>query len=1265
MSENPFPLNISEKEDSWSRIQLLSSTGAQFKLPATEFNKLVKAAEFLYENIGGLPFTGTPPVRTFQTLDQLIAFGPVPEEGTPAKVANDPTASKNGFYAVNGGEWVKDSALFIGEVIEGDTEAVTGDKIYTALNSKSTKEAIDTVRLEISKRYLNNVSGYNDGNDFNFTAFSGSLSFISSLGDEPVEVNNYLRVSGLNAEIISKLYNDKYFGFWINENDIGTQFKIDYYNYDAANAIVGYVSKVFSSSDIFLGKEFLLDTYSFDTEVFVKFLTSDNGWIYVFIKGIADQAETTQYQLKIKLNGGQPKADILNFVNLSYPFINPYFVYYEDQSELDYYKKTKKTLTQEIEAVDSKVIIKRDILPPLKDFEPNNAVDYVSRSTTVANHLVTSDAILSNVYSEYAFNNYSIPNVVKVTSTSPPVDFNFPKSAFYVSPQKLIDIGIVPDDINPPIVNIKGGYIKETRVNCSVNALYFILRYGGDVQVEFNPSTDVLYLNNNSSVFWLASGDEDYWNGVGESWSHTVETSETDDHVIYAHKGVPIPATYNGNALTGVFITYRAGSSGLCEFEMFSPSVTLESVDFNITEPYLTPRQKQIEVVSEEMLSGELSEKINNSNNSIIRTLTIKNCDKLLLNGASFAAGGARDFKDKGWVCMVSQLSDWNCEGYGKSGDGYIDVYNAINSNTKRFHSEIGILDYNKTYFLISIAENDSPYWGLSPSKYWRDSVLRTVKAVKATGALPILHTNFGNQSNNMVYSILRDVAEKEGCFFWDISSVGYLFNQNRYLPFWNNGHPGVRTNTLLWYPTLNFVNKLPQPKNGIKIFRNRSDFNYSTSDDLLFSSTQERMRKWREISIGHNFSTDATMKYYDELDSGNIVTQNGTSEYLKLINNENVNFQDKALLQITLPSTCSQTSFFKLILNNKNLDGYIRKYVDPSEVIDNSDSNAGFRLSIEGVGSAEIGAVYTSDDPDYNGINFTVVESTDYAITCSPSSTITTEGLESGTLTKISGTGDTSINYEAVFLTLSTDFLSTAFTSIGHWESLSKNEDDDFELSDLKSYMDYDKIYILLDNSSDFNINDIEVKYINTGEKNDRPITLQGDQSLELLNENNFDDSGILSWNNPDTKTPFIPADTNTPVGTPTKIIELSTGESLDQNFTVNVGEGEGKTLKITIYARRFPSIFDSNGTFSLNDNTGDNEIYEDSYDFSEVNFKISRSLGAIDFLHEFKELVPLHWSKIEREVFINAPKDDIEYNFSIECSDKSIQLAYASIKI
>lgn len=79
----------------------------------------------LKDEIDNASFTG---LTTYQTLSELEAVSPIPDEGTPAKVANDPDPSNNGYYSVVSGVWVKDAGVFLtmvdNEDIEGDGDSL-------------------------------------------------------------------------------------------------------------------------------------------------------------------------------------------------------------------------------------------------------------------------------------------------------------------------------------------------------------------------------------------------------------------------------------------------------------------------------------------------------------------------------------------------------------------------------------------------------------------------------------------------------------------------------------------------------------------------------------------------------------------------------------------------------------------------------------------------------------------------------------------------------------------------------------------------------------------------------------------------------------------------------------------------------------------------------------------------------------------------------------------------------------------------------------
>ncbi|WP_026755050.1 hypothetical protein [Sediminibacter sp. Hel_I_10] len=67
---DPFPLDISVKQDSWEKLQLLANVDPSFKVIAEEFNTMLQALNWLRENIGGEAATpSTTPA------EELIYFG--------------------------------------------------------------------------------------------------------------------------------------------------------------------------------------------------------------------------------------------------------------------------------------------------------------------------------------------------------------------------------------------------------------------------------------------------------------------------------------------------------------------------------------------------------------------------------------------------------------------------------------------------------------------------------------------------------------------------------------------------------------------------------------------------------------------------------------------------------------------------------------------------------------------------------------------------------------------------------------------------------------------------------------------------------------------------------------------------------------------------------------------------------------------------------------------------------------------------------------
>jgi len=654
-----------------------------------------------------------------------------------------------------------------------------------------------------------------------------------------------------------------------------------------------------------------------------------------------------------------------------------------------------------------------------------------------------------------------------------------------------------------------------------------------------------------------------------------------------------------------------------------------------------------------------------NAQEQTTHTINIKNSDRILLIGGSFTSGGARDFKDKGNVSTVSQLVDWTVEGYGHSGDCYQAGAMAVQQNEKRYHASIGPQDYNITKVISGYAENDQIYYNLLPAKYWRDNMMRYAKIMKSIGANPVFATPFGNLARSMIYAIMRDVAHKEKCDFIDNSSGGSRFNTNRYLPFWNNGHPGLRTNSLLWYNIVQYINTIERPRQGIKVFRNRRAFSAQTLDDYRFDAIPERMRKWREISIGHRRSTDETVRYYDALDLKKIESLPETSEYLKLINRETVSFETLCLLQITFPATSSHIeSAILRLTSNEKLTAHVRRFVDASSRMPGRKTGAGFRLTDPHL-TLHPGDIYISDRKNHHGAMFTVLFVRNGVIVCSVSGEWETVGLQDGVLTRHNGTGPTTVAFTGTLKTPDSQYMKEALAPKGSFEKVDMHlnaltMDRDF----LKRRMDYDKIYVVLSNNGHpFSLKDIQIEWRGEEVKDRRNRPLVPVKTGCILQASTFDDETGNSWTLPEGVYPEPPSDKCVPKGIQ-RIVELQPGQSMSLPIELNLN---APTLaRIRCWARCFLPIFNPEAPFQLraDDPPGDNAINEDSYDFGELTMAFQRQADGSDLDFEFQTLVPLHWQEIEQEVYITSPKEKDTYLFAIKAVEKTLQIAFVSIE-
>ncbi|WP_222930978.1 hypothetical protein, partial [Klebsiella pneumoniae] len=80
----------------------------------------------------------------------------------------------------------------------------------------------------------------------------------------------------------------------------------------------------------------------------------------------------------------------------------------------------------------------------------------------------------------------------------------------------------------------------------------------------------------------------------------------------------------------------------------------------------------------------------------------------------------------------------------------------------------------------------------------------------------------------------------------------------NLVLSNFHQGHPGTRTNGVIWASLYEHLRRMPRPTRAIKIYRQRPTFSPSADPDMLFSDTIDMLARWKEIRVSHRSLSDA-----------------------------------------------------------------------------------------------------------------------------------------------------------------------------------------------------------------------------------------------------------------------------------------------------------------------------------------------------------------------------------------------------------------------
>ena len=852
------------------------------------------------------------------------------------------------------------------------------------------------------------------------------------------------------------------------------------------------------------------------------------------------------------------------------------------------------------------------------------------------------------VYNKEIYKKYGIPNTVKITVGDDSSRYQ-PLLTHYITLEDLADIGVVPDDENPPVISMRGFYVKDSYCNMEDQSrlqIWYALRYadGTDsIPHTYATSKDVTFVNDKASGNHLGLGDD--------FWQHQVETVNNEHLYGWVHRGIKVPATYNGKPLQSIgirFIGYRLTPAEQIPSSFETCLVALTKGDDLAT----------FDPMFNNPLDFESPYKINESTegeNEGVNVVNIQNSDKVVLIGDSYSACHYT-LKGKAYIHSLSQYSDYNFENFARSGDDYGEMFERLSKRTPEFHESLSIDKYGGDYALLLSNENDGYYTGVD-LRYYHDNLNKLVDGVRSLGMHPIVCTEFSNgTADSRQVKGLHQKANELGADFIDIATKTKISNPKKYAPFWGNGHPATRTTYLFSDEIQKGLDRiLPRPKQSLKIFRKRREVAVNDINDLLFTDINSRAELFKEIHCGHYALSDSTREYYDDLD---VRSSNSKviSEYLKLQNHENVELTEYSLVDVVVNSTSKGVNTFQLNLDvDQDIEVYIHDF-KPAVVPDYYAKYRAFVCS-SSISGVMVGDVFKDSQDNQFTVHAILNNNT---LRCTPFN-VTPQG---NTLTRVSGAGTVnSITFSKHMYTYSDGVIESMFKPTGQWYKLKVDEGvvsvDDKDL--IRRVMNYDKLTFLIKAQSSFNLKDInftwtgkEGKVLTHPKLNDKRESVKE----ELLATTKFDQ--ISDWIVKGVVAPYTPVDGVMPRGVNT-IIDVTPTNTVKQRFNLEQNEEVVRTCQVKIWARVFPEKHSYTKGF---DNVS-SSITEDSYDNELIIARISDSTdgeGNTNCTAYFKDVVGLHWKQVvfNFDVATYTSTQEIE----IMSKNKAIQIASVSVK-
>lgn len=617
--------------------------------------------------------------------------------------------------------------------------------------------------------------------------------------------------------------------------------------------------------------------------------------------------------------------------------------------------------------------------------------------------------------------------------------------------------------------------------------------------------------------------------------------------------------------------------------------------------------------------------------------LSVANADKIGFIGDSYTESHF-SVEGKAYICKLSLFSEYNYENFAKSGDTYRGNLDRMRKSIPIYHDKLSWQDIRPKYAFFVSYTNDLKY--MDEEQYLND-LRATVETVRGLGAIPIIateyHTNFGPG----LQIGLKQIAQEYDCEFIDITDSVRQTRGTDYVPFWSGTHPGTRSNHLLCDNFEVYLNQLPRPRQSLKLFRLRESF--ANVEALIFNTNEERAKLFKEINVGHSCLVDE--KYVDNVTAA--AHDPVTSDYLKLQNGEAVNFKDVALISAILPSTSLGLEYVALDLGEVDADVYVKDIMKAPYPTPTFYQ----RFDIESECGVEVGDTYTSDNPHFKDVIFTIKEVTDEALLALPYPRIATN--IPGKLTKVSGRGAETIPYPYTAIGFSNDY-PKGKAQVGHYVKLERKDGKYIVPQTLMGQViDYDKVQFVVVKPGEFSLNQVNVEWEGVENKvytskglNKRKVT-----GNELLPYNLVGtEEDLKGWNIEEGIAPYIPEDKCLPQGC-LGCVDVIETQKLCQTVGYSMSQ-ETRDVEITVIARYFPEIFNPEEDYSKC------KITKNSYDYAELCLDMVYN-GRI---YTQKRRVGLHWKKVTFDTVLPALTDQVEVK--VYSKGYPVQVAKVSMK-